>query len=224
MSGGSSTSFFGWVKRAYEKYGGEAREVNALRVSHVGELEYGLFESYVAYCLVRELKPSVVWDLGSSCGGSVYPLALAVKRNGCGKVFSFELDPERVEKAKQNMRRCGLYEHVVFVQGDVLQTCYEFLDEEIDVLHIDCDHREHMAEWYVKTIWPKVRGVIHVHDFYYFHPDSGETKVVKDFLRRNPSWEWIAVRDLRNIYGGPPEGGIGSANSGIWIKVSREEK
>lgn len=208
--------------------------------SHKGFIGYGFFESYVAYCLMREYKPVITVDIGSACGFSSYPLNFASARNELGIVFSYELNEDRCKQYEKNMKKNDLY--YIIYPGEVEKTIFENLlkrthlekiNHAIDLLFIDASHEQPFAEWYLKVLVPKTRNLLHVHDVSYL-PDCGEVKTVLAWLKEHPEYEvvrcWeIAYEDgntgtkkpteLAKHFNFPPEI-RGEANSSIWVKLS----
>lgn len=201
--------------------------------THEGFIGYGFFESYVAYCLMREYKPEITVDIGSACGFSSYPLNFACNRNKEGIVLSYELNIERCEKYRENMTRNDL-KALVF-SGKVEKNIYEtlFIDGfTIDLLFIDADHSQSFAEWYLKELIPKTKTLLHVHDIAYL-PNDGEAQAVLAWLKEHPEYEVIRCwelayeggdtqqkksTDLASHFKFPPED-RGEANSSIWVKL-----
>ena len=74
----------------------------AIRTSHDRNLDAGRgatfsdFEGEIAYCLIRDRKPQVVYEISPDCGYSTLYLYEAICWNGVGKLFSFELEQKKL--------------------------------------------------------------------------------------------------------------------------------
>lgn len=208
-----------WAHDILMKYLAEA---NSLLVpcwnEHEGFEGYGYLESCLTFAIVRELKPKTVFEISPACGMSTYPLALAVKQNGTGRIYSFEINPEYVRQQRRNLGRWELNEIVETIEGNALETVQHILEKVVfvDVLFMDSAHEEEMAQWYMKNLWPQTKKWMHVHDFYYL-PQAGEIEYIKKFLQNNPSIKWLSSKHLYapNLTQNEVHG---EANTSIWIK------
>lgn len=214
------------------KYKDEMSEIDKCYGTHEGTKETGYFEGKMAYAYIRELKPEVVWEAGPWHGFSTYPLALGVKNNGIGKVYSFESNSEYLEGAIKNIEKAGLSEYVEFVLGRFQDTALGVLEKvkKIDIFYQDSSHDGFFAEWYIKNILPYVTYLVFIHDQTYgspytiYGPDypPDEKAIIGKFLGNHPEYEFWLVKDY--FPHNPVEkrrGPGGSANSGIWIKIPR---
>lgn len=86
--------------------------------------------------MVLALRPTVVLELGSSCGVSTLYVADALRRLGQGRVIATELDPGKIEQLQANLARAGLSRWVDVRQGDVMQTLAT-LQAPVDLAFID---------------------------------------------------------------------------------------
>lgn len=218
--------------------------------NHKGFSGYGYFESYLAYCYMREYKPLTTVDIGSACGFSAYPLNFACARNKWGVVLSYELNEERCVQYRENMIQNDL--KATIFSGEVEKNIQSTLfDKAIDILFMDAAHSKSFAEWYLKELVPKTATLLHIHDVAYL-PDDGEIKTVLAWLEQNPhlevvrSWELaykngdISVKkpsELVKELNTPKPSTVninnkevisinhsrevrGEANSSIWVKLS----
>ena len=56
------------------------------------------FEGELLYCLIRDRKPEIIYEISPDCGYSSLYITSALSKNKKGKVFSFE-----IEKFKNNI-------------------------------------------------------------------------------------------------------------------------
>lgn len=208
-----------WASKLINKYRAEAnQQLVPCWESHKGFEGYGYFESILTYAIIREIKPKIIFEISPACGMSTYPLALAIRANEMGKIYSFEINPEFVAHQKENLRRWGLQEHVETIEGNVKETYKKVLEEItfFDVLFMDSDHGEEMAKFYMTKLWPQTVKFMHIHDFYYL-PNDGEIQYIKKFMEKHPKLKWISSKYLYM-----PDFTLdethGEANSSIWIK------
>src|SRR4051794_30785442 len=78
-----------------------------------------------------------VVELGTSNGYSGIWFCLALRQTG-GKLTTFDIDPERLQLARQNFKRAGVEGLVTIVEGDAHQTVTR-LKGLIDLAFIDAD-------------------------------------------------------------------------------------
>ncbi len=76
----------------------------------------------LCYLLLRALRARHVVELGTSMGVSTIYLAAAVRDNGGGTVITTEIEPEKAERARENLRRAELLEFVDLRVGDAVET------------------------------------------------------------------------------------------------------
>lgn len=209
-----------WLAEVLENYGKEyTLEVDAAfygyhkyyRNDPSRRRETGFKESQLAYSVIREMKPNVVWDVGCGDGGSTYPLLCAIKKNEKGVVYAFEAIYERYENATRNL--VEFKDRVRLTPGDIREIA---LPEGMDILFLDATHEATFAEWHVATLWPRAT-FIHVHDVYYGdHPTVDERAVVLKALEAD-GYDAVPDHTLLGSVGADARG-PGSANSGIWIR------
>lgn len=222
-----------WANNLVEKYGKLAHEtLMPCWNQHEGFEGYGFFESCFVYALMREVKPEVIFEISPACGTTTYPLALAVRDNHKGKVYSFELSKENCDQLDKNLRRVSLRDYVEIFQGDVMGTVDPVLKRVgvINVLFMDSDHQEPMGKWYMEKLWPLTLQWMHVHDFYYLIND-GEILLINRFLLEHPEIKWLSTKHLFKpgfslaSRPGPmtyKDECHGEANSSIWIKKGEQ--
>lgn len=215
------------------KFGEETHQLDEYWRNHKGEALTGYFEGQLAYCFARAFKCETIFELGPKHGWSTYPLALAIKNNGKGKVYSFESSPEYFQITKENLERAKLIEYVHLVNADFKIASLPIAEKlgRIDMLFTDNGHDDISPLWYIPNLFPLVKHLVFVHDMTYGTPNPTDEKtVVFNFLKEHPKYQNFLVRDYlpTNDLGhrinehDKQLAGIstgGSCNSGIWIKM-----
>lgn len=125
-------------------------------------------------------------EIGTSNGYAALWFCLALRTTG-GKLITFEIDPNRVELARENFRQAGVDKLVTIVQGDAHKTVAK-LTELIDIVYLDADKGGNLD--YLNKLLPLVRpgGLIIAHDTI----DSAER--MQDYLdavTNNPALETV---------------------------------
>jgi predicted O-methyltransferase YrrM len=116
--------------------------------------------------LLRQLTEAVgarrVVELGTSTGESGLWFAMALRKTG-GRLYTHDIDPDRISVARENFKRAGVEDLVTIVEGDAHQTAPKNT-EPIDVLFIDAEKEGYDA--YLKELLPLVRpgGLIIAHN------------------------------------------------------------
>jgi predicted O-methyltransferase YrrM len=125
---------------------------NAWRHAMVEQIPFmsGLGDSSnVLYGLVRSMKPSVCVEIGSARGKSTCSIGLALKENGCGKLYA--IDPhvqtdwnddysvDTYEALEGNITALGLNEEVQILRAFSDEVARSW-NSKIDLLFIDGDH------------------------------------------------------------------------------------
>jgi caffeoyl-CoA O-methyltransferase len=123
--------------------------------------------------VLRQLTETVgakrVVEIGTSSGYSTIWLALGVRASG-GKVFTHEIDPEKVKLASENFRKAGVDDLITIIEGNAHETIKQH-KEPIDVLFLDAEKKGYVD--YLKQLLPVVRpgGLILGHDMHRPMPD-----------------------------------------------------
>ena len=93
------------------------------------------------YELVRQRKPHVIVETGTSQGmGSLY-FAKACEDNGFGHVWTAEFKPELLASAQQHWHTYGLAHRITGICGDVnLEETLDGIPDDIGLLFLDCQH------------------------------------------------------------------------------------
>lgn len=89
------------------------------------------------YLLTRVLGARTVVEFGTSFGTSLVYLAAAVRDNGGdGLVYGSEMHPRKAARARANLGRAGLAEHVRILEGDARETLRD-LPGPVDLVLLD---------------------------------------------------------------------------------------
>ena len=140
-------------------------------------------EAEITYLLIREYRPQTVVEI-SPCGGwSTSWILQALKDNGCGKLYSFDL----IDDATKNVPFELSDGRWNFYLGDITKAV-DKLPMDIDYLFVDSDHSAEFANWYIQYIFSRVKKgcPVSVHDVYHTvlpgsHGSEGE--VIIEWLR-----------------------------------------
>lgn len=92
-------------------------------------------EGKLLYQLIRTAKAKNIVEYGCSFGISTIYLAAAAKDNG-GKVITTELEPNKVEGAKENLKSVNLKDWVTILQGDATKTLTK-VEGPVEFLFLD---------------------------------------------------------------------------------------
>jgi len=103
-----------------------------------------------------------VVEIGTSNGYSGIWFCLALRTTG-GKLTTHEIDADRAALARANFERAGVGHLVTLVEGNAHETV-TWLDEPIDILHLDADKEGYLD--YLNKLLPLVRpgGLILAHN------------------------------------------------------------
>ena len=138
-------------------------------LSVIAELERGPWYANVPQRdgrFLRQITEAInaryVVEIGTSSGYSGLWFALALKRTG-GKLYTHEIDPERIRIAQANFRKAGVEDLIEIIPGDAHQTVLQH-EGPIDLVFIDADKPGYPD--YLEKLLPKVRpdGVILGHN------------------------------------------------------------
>jgi predicted O-methyltransferase YrrM len=138
-------------------------------------------EAEITYLLVREFKPKNIVEI-SPCGGwSTSWLLNAIKNNKFGELYSYDIVDDSTKTLPEDLTEKRWH----FILGDIKENI-EKLPLTIDYLFMDSDHSADFAQWYIQSIFPRIRvGIpISVHDVFHTAkpcPNS-EGSVIIDWL------------------------------------------
>lgn len=124
-----------------------------------------------------------VIDLGSGDGRIVIA---AAKRGALG--HGIDLDPERVEEARENAESAGVSDRVVFLEGDIFET--DFSKASVITLYLLSSVNEKLRPSLLRELRPGTRVVSHSFDMGDWKPDDS-----KKFANRD-LYFWIIPADV----------------------------
>jgi predicted O-methyltransferase YrrM len=158
-------------KSPLAKDDGEKRALAALDEMTKGKwhLNVTTREGRVLRQLTEAVGAKRVVEIGTSSGYSTIWLALGVRGTG-GKVFTHEIDPEKVKLASENFKKAGVEDLITIIEGDAHETIKQH-EEPIDVVFLDAEKKGYID--YLKQLLPLVRpgGLILGHDMHRPMPD-----------------------------------------------------
>jgi len=89
------------------------------------------------YILARSIRARSIIEFGTSFGLSTLHLAAALQDNGGGQLIGSEFEPEKVARARENVRLAGLSAWVEIREGDATETLAHDLPVSVDLLLLD---------------------------------------------------------------------------------------
>ena len=123
-----------------------------------------------------------VVEIGTSSGYSTIWLALGARASG-GKVFTHEIDPEKIKIASANFKKAGVDDVITIIEGDAHETLKQHSipsgkREPIDLLFLDAEKKGYID--YLEKLLPLIRpgGLILGHDMHGRMPDPRYIKAV----------------------------------------------
>jgi predicted O-methyltransferase YrrM len=123
--------------------------------------------------LLRQLAEAMgakrVVELGTSTGYSAIWLALALRATG-GKLYTHEINAERIRMARENFKKAGLDGIITIIVGDAHETVRQHTGP-IDIVFLDADKQGYVD--YLDKLLPLVRpgGLILAHNMRRPAPD-----------------------------------------------------
>lgn len=162
--------------------------------------------------LTKTLKPKVIVDLGTYCGGSFWCwLYGLVETDSNGHVYTVDII-DRSEKLLAAKPHSNLFTHIV---GDGKKV--DIPAEYIDFLFIDDDHsyEQVMSEWEKHEAKVNIGGLIFFHDVRLVEPDGkpcGVPKALRELWQKHKD-RFVRLLNLGTLIGGDPCG------LEIWIKL-----
>ena len=160
------------------KNDGEKRALAALEEMTKGtwHLNVTTREGRVLRQLTEALGAKRVVEIGTSSGYSTIWLAMGVRAAG-GKVFTHEIDPEKVKIAGENFKKAGVGDLITIIEGDAHETIKQH-KEPIDILFLDAEKKGYVD--YLEKLLPLIRpgGLILGHDMHRPMPDPRYIKAV----------------------------------------------
>ena len=149
------------------------------------------FEGELLYCLIRDRKPEIIYEISPDCGYSSLYITSALSRNKKGKVFSFEIEKFKNNIPIQKVIENNLLDPEDFktfqlVIGDASKTALKLPDP--DILLIDSCHDRWFGKWYTENLLERVKDLSIIQDILFFdrREHSGEADyLISNYLNKN---------------------------------------
>jgi len=128
-----------------------------------------------------------VVELGTSIGYSGIWFCLALESTD-GKLTTFEIDPGRAAKARENFERAGVTNRITLVIGDAHERMTEVVGP-VDIVFLDADKQGYVD--YLEKLLPKLRpgGLVIAHNM---SPRQSDPRYV-EAITTNPELETLFV-------------------------------
>jgi predicted O-methyltransferase YrrM len=138
--------------------------------------------------LVRAAGARRVLEIGTSNGYAALWIALALEETG-GSLTTIEINPDRVRRAKENLRRSGLDDRVTCLEGDAHQVA-RTLDGLFDFIYLDADKNGQLD--YFNVLFPKLLpgGILICHNAIEYRQFMED---YLDVVRKHPDLETVIV-------------------------------
>ncbi|MCF7847660.1 MAG: class I SAM-dependent methyltransferase [Kiritimatiellales bacterium] len=128
-------------------------------------------------------------EVGSFKGFGAMNMGIAFERTG-GKLFTVEIDPERVKETRGNLKKLGLEKSVECIEGDALEVL-PTLKGEYDFLFMDALKGDYMK--YFKVVEPKLKvGSVIVADNVI--KSERAMKDFLDYIQNSPDYDTVIIR------------------------------
>ena len=121
---------------------------------------------YSVLCSMDRTNENIIIETGTNWGCSTIVLGQALKDSGLrGHVYSVEIDPGNVKRAKANIRKAGVSSYITVVCDDSIAYLKKFLKEveRISFAFLDGCHSESHVVKEFSLIHPKLRdkGIVY---------------------------------------------------------------
>jgi len=139
--------------------------------------------------LVEARKAKRGVEVGSFHGFGAINMGIGFERTG-GHLYSLELDPDRANVVRQNVKKVGLDKTVTCITGDARQTLAK-LEGKFDFVFIDAAKNQYFD--YLKLIEPKLTpGAVVVADNVIRL--ARQMQDFLDYIQNNPNYETVIIR------------------------------
>ena len=142
--------------------------------------EFSDTEGVLLYCLIREVKPNLIFEISPDTGMSTNYIIQAVARNGKGKVIGFEIEKYKYkniptfEVIRSNQTAKSSFDKYYQLElGDATNTCDLNKLGIPDIVLIDSCHEAWFTNWYLKYLIPNVKKYSLIQDISYHHKIEG---------------------------------------------------
>ncbi len=139
--------------------------------------------------LVKATRARNVLEVGTSHGFSAIWMGLGLEETG-GRLTTIEIDPERYNLARKNLREAGLAQRVTFIKGDAHGEVTK-LAGPFDFVFLDADKEgqtDYFAKLYPKKLAPG--GILAVHNAIQY---AGAMKDYLEMIRKHPDFDTVIL-------------------------------
>jgi len=182
-----------YIFKIYQKYSNELLLITK-KLRHRYEIinkksraTFSDFEGEILYCLIRDRKPKIFYEISPDCGYSSIYITSAFRKNGLGKILSFEIEPYKFSQKTEELIKNNLdgfdYKNHDIIIGDVTKTHKRY--QNPDMVLIDSCHEKWFAKWYLRELFPKTKDLIFLQDIVFFDrmEYSGEAEETLKYLK-----------------------------------------
>lgn len=150
-----------------------------------GSMSVPMEDGRILRLFAESIRATNVVEVGTSVGYSAIWFCLALEKTG-GKLTTFEIDPGRADRARENFKRAGVDNLVTVVVGDAHDEVKK-LKAPIDMLFLDADKQGYVD--YLEKLLPLVRpgGLVIAHNMNHSQADARYVKAITT----NPDLETI---------------------------------
>ncbi len=162
------------LDKAIKRYSKETKELEFLPKSRFNKNlfpsigQYDWFSGELLYCLLRYKKPKKIVEISTSSGYSTLFMAMALKKNKQGKIYTFEIDENNQKAARENFKRFEVDDFVESIKGDAKKQIKKIKNlNKADILFLDSEHTADFARWFIKELVMKntqKESLFHIHD------------------------------------------------------------
>lgn len=172
------------ILKLYRKYSEELKQLRKdQRKLYSPEFlsQFNDEEAEITYLLIRETKPRTLVEISPCRGWSTSWILRALDANENGTCYSYELLEENMKWAKRNIPERLQLRWKCFT-GRV-QNGLQDIPSRIDYLFLDSDHSRSFARWYISNLFPKVQGIVSVHDVFHIETWGEPSEEGKEVIK-----------------------------------------
>jgi predicted O-methyltransferase YrrM len=152
-----------------EKYGDEFNP--HAYTSYISDTQFDDRSALINYCVIREIKPTVIVEFGTKWGRCTHDILLALLKNSNDFVFKpYELENDMRKQSQENLDK-AFGDQAPIIGGDI--TLATDIPKNIDYLFIDNYHDRETTKWVFQHLIPQhchSGTVVQIHDL----PFSGD--------------------------------------------------
>ncbi|OGK09710.1 hypothetical protein A2767_07670 [Candidatus Roizmanbacteria bacterium RIFCSPHIGHO2_01_FULL_35_10] len=151
-------------------------------------------EAEITYLLLRNYKPKVTVEISPYEGWSTIWLLNALKNNGYGKLYSYDL----VDTSQKFVPQKLAQDRWQFFKGDVKKLA-DKIPGSIDCLFIDSEHTRSFADWYIKNVFPRLKknALVMIHDIFHYPEEPWQ------FSEKPTILSWLKSQNINYITATP---------------------